>query len=54
MTRTGPADAPLVVIKIGGGLSALAGALDAVCGAVSDLGMFAELGIHIALPVLRR
>lgn len=23
-------------------------------GAVSDLGMFAELGIHIALPVLRR
>ena len=23
-------------------------------GAVSDLGMFAELGLHIALPVLRR
>lgn len=23
-------------------------------GAVSDLGMFAELGVHIALPVLRR
>ena len=38
MTPTGPADAPLIVIKIGGGLSALSGALDAVCGAVSDLG----------------
>jgi hypothetical protein len=23
-------------------------------GAVTDLGMFAELGVHIALPVLRR
>ena len=23
-------------------------------GAVTDLGMFAELGLHIALPVLRR
>jgi aspartokinase-like uncharacterized kinase len=38
MTRTGPAAGRLTVIKLGGGLSALPGALDAVCGAVSDLG----------------
>ena len=38
MTRSGPAGAPLTVIKIGGGLSAFPGALEAVCGAVSELG----------------
>jgi aspartokinase-like uncharacterized kinase len=38
MTRTTPAEVPLLVVKVGGGLSALPGALDAVCRAVSDLG----------------
>jgi aspartokinase-like uncharacterized kinase len=38
MTRTAPAGVSLLVIKVGGGLSAVPGALDAVCGAVSDLG----------------
>jgi aspartokinase-like uncharacterized kinase len=38
MRRTVPGGGPLLVIKVGGGLSALPGALDAVCGAVSDLG----------------
>jgi 5-(aminomethyl)-3-furanmethanol phosphate kinase len=38
MTRTALADPPLIVIKIGGGLCAFPGALDVVCGAVSDLG----------------
>ncbi|MFL5493690.1 MAG: aspartate kinase [Gemmatimonadales bacterium] len=38
MTRTGRTEARLIVIKVGGGLSALPGALEAVCGAVSDLG----------------
>jgi len=38
MTRDGSTEAPLTVIKIGGGLSALPGALDAVCATVSGLG----------------
>ena len=38
MTRSGPTGAPLTVIKVGGGLSAFPGALDAVCAAVSGLG----------------
>jgi aspartokinase-like uncharacterized kinase len=38
MTRNGPARAPLTVLKIGGGLSALPGALEAVCAAVSGVG----------------
>jgi hypothetical protein len=43
--------------RIGGsiGVWAFAGITPfARIGAVSDLGMFAELGLHIALPVLRR
>jgi aspartokinase-like uncharacterized kinase len=38
MTHDGSTEAPLTVIKIGGGLSALPGALDAVCATVSGLG----------------
>ena len=38
MTDPGASEAPLVVIKIGGGLSAVPGALDAVCTTVSELG----------------
>jgi hypothetical protein len=43
--------------RIGGsiGVWAFAGVTPfARAGAVSDLGMFAELGLHIALPVMRR
>jgi len=39
MTRAGPTESPLTVIKIGGGLSSAPGALDVVCGTVSGLGM---------------
>jgi aspartokinase-like uncharacterized kinase len=38
VTGTGPTESPLTVIKIGGGLSAVPGALDAVCATVSGLG----------------
>jgi aspartokinase-like uncharacterized kinase len=38
MTRAGPTESALTVIKIGGGLSAAPGALDAVCTTVSGLG----------------
>ncbi len=38
MTRAGATETPLIVIKIGGGLSAVPGALDSVCGTVSGLG----------------
>jgi len=38
MTRAGSRGAPLTVLKIGGGLTVLPGALEAVCATVSELG----------------
>jgi aspartokinase-like uncharacterized kinase len=38
MTRSRARESPLVVIKIGGGLSTIPGALEAVCRTVSELG----------------